>query len=78
MPVNNANSVDPDQMPRSAACNLGLHCLPMSFLWDARHKRVRIQIRILYLTKIIQVLLCYFWWHVSIILFLVACIRKKK
>ena len=36
----NANSVDPDQMPRSAASDLGLHCLPMSLLWDARHKRV--------------------------------------
>ena len=31
----NANSVDPDQ-PRSAASDLGLYCLPMSFLWDAR------------------------------------------
>ena len=25
-----ANSEDPDQTPRSAASNLGLHCLPMS------------------------------------------------
>ena len=25
-----ANSVDPDQTPRSVACDLGLHCLPMS------------------------------------------------
>ena len=24
----------------SAACDLGLHCLPMSILWDARHKWV--------------------------------------
>ena len=38
-PVHNANSVDPDQTPRSAASDLGLPCLPMSFfLWDARHK----------------------------------------
>ena len=28
--------VDPDQMPRSAASDLGLHCLPMSKKWDAR------------------------------------------
>ena len=34
----NANSVDPDQTPRSAASDLGLHCLSMSFLWDARLK----------------------------------------
>ena len=40
MPVINANSVDPDQTPRSAASDLGLHCLPMSNLWDARHKWV--------------------------------------
>ena len=36
----NANSVDPDQTPRSAASDLGLRCLPMSFLWDARLKWV--------------------------------------
>ena len=29
--VCNANSVDPDQTPRSAASDLCLHCLPMSF-----------------------------------------------
>ena len=39
----NANSVDPDQSPRSAASELGLPYLPMSFLWDARHKWVNIQ-----------------------------------
>ena len=32
----NANSVDPDQMPHSVASDLGLHCLPMFFLWDGR------------------------------------------
>ena len=31
-----ANSGDPDQTPRSAASDLGLHCLQMSPLWDAR------------------------------------------
>ena len=35
IPVFNANSVDPDQTPRSAASDLGLHCLLMSLLWDA-------------------------------------------
>ena len=38
--VFNANSVDPDQMLCSAASDLGLHCLPMSLLWDDRHKWV--------------------------------------
>ena len=32
----NANSVEPDQTPRSAMSDLGLQCLPMSLLWDAR------------------------------------------
>ena len=32
----NANSVDPDQTPHSAASDLDLHCLLMSLLWDAR------------------------------------------
>ena len=30
IPVLNANSLDPDQMSRSAASALGLHCLQMS------------------------------------------------
>ena len=37
----NANSVNPDQTPRSAASDLGLYCLPMSILWDARLERVK-------------------------------------
>ena len=40
VPVHNANSVDTDQTPRSAASDLGLHCLPMSLFGDARHKWV--------------------------------------
>ena len=31
IPVFNANSVDPDQMPLSAVSDLGLHCLPVTF-----------------------------------------------
>ena len=38
IPVFNANSVDPDQTPRTAASDLGIHFLPMSHLWDARFK----------------------------------------
>ena len=41
IPVFNANSVDPDPTPRSAASDLGLHYLPMSHLWDARLKWVK-------------------------------------
>ena len=35
IPVFNANSVDPNQTPHSAASDLSLHCLPMPILWDA-------------------------------------------
>ena len=31
IPERNANSVDPDQTPRSAASDQRLHCLPLSF-----------------------------------------------
>ena len=37
IPVFYANSVDPDQTLRSAAFDLGLYCLPMSLLRNARH-----------------------------------------
>ena len=37
----NENSVDPDQTPRSAASDLGRHCLPMLLLWDARLEWVK-------------------------------------
>ena len=36
IPLLNANREDPDQTPHSAASDLGLHCLSMSHLWDAR------------------------------------------
>ena len=38
IPVFNANSVDPDQTPHSAASDPGLYCLALSILWNARHK----------------------------------------
>ena len=31
IPVVNANNVEPDQMPYSAASDLGQHCLPIVF-----------------------------------------------
>ena len=37
IPVSNANSVDSDQTPRSAASDVGLYCLQISLLRDARH-----------------------------------------
>ena len=40
IPVFNANNVDADQTPRSAVSDLGLHCLPIPLLWDARLKWV--------------------------------------
>ena len=40
IPVLNANSIDPDQTPRSAASDLDLHCFQITLLSDARHKWV--------------------------------------
>ena len=40
-----ANSVDPDQTPRSAASDLVLLYLPMSLLWDDKQKWVKIFFR---------------------------------
>ena len=37
----NANSVQPDQTLHSAVSDLGVYCLSMSFLWDARLKWVK-------------------------------------
>ena len=53
----NATSVDHDQTPHFAASDQGLHCLPMSLLWDAKHKwvkKIKKQIR----TDIVLVLYC--------------------
>ena len=44
--ISSANSVDPDQTPRSAASDLGLHCLSMSHLLDAEHKLVKYRINV--------------------------------
>ena len=52
------NSVDPDQTPLCAASDLGLHCLPMSLLWDARHKWIKMMgwqvIKVLWSFKVVQ------------------------
>ena len=40
--VLNGNSGTPDQTPRLAASDLGLHCLPMSFLCDARYELIKV------------------------------------
>ena len=37
----NANSVATDQTPRSMVSDLDLHCLPVSIVWDAKHKLVK-------------------------------------
>ena len=38
----NANNVDPDQILRSEASDLGLRCLQISLLWNARLKWVNL------------------------------------
>ena len=41
IPVVNANRVDTNQTPHSAASDQDLHRLPMSLLWDVRYKLVK-------------------------------------
>ena len=41
MAVFNKNSVDPDQTPRCAVSDLGLHSLPIFLLWNSSLKRVK-------------------------------------
>ena len=42
----NASSVDPDQILHPVAYDLGLHCLPMSLLWDVRLKLVKVSVTV--------------------------------
>ena len=39
--VLNASRVDYDRMPHSGVSDHGLYCLPMSLLWNIRHKWVK-------------------------------------
>ena len=39
--------IDPDQMSHFMVSDLGLHCLPVSFLWDTRLKWVNVLIQII-------------------------------
>ena len=43
IPDSIADSVDPDQMLHFMVSDLDLHCLPVSLLWDARLKWVKIK-----------------------------------
>ena len=40
IPVFHANSEDLGQALHNAVSDLGLHCLPMSLLWEVTHKWV--------------------------------------
>ena len=42
IPVYNANAVDPDQTPRAAASDLGMHCLSVTLLGVSRLKWVKV------------------------------------
>ena len=46
IPVIYANSEEPDQTPRFAASDLGLHCLQMPLLWGGRLKWINLNISI--------------------------------
>ena len=40
-----ANIEKPDQTPRSAASDLGLHCLPITLLWISRQQLVKLDLK---------------------------------
>ena len=61
--VFNANSVNPDQTLQNAASDPGLHCLPMSILWDASIKWVNKHLfmyRVMYYLSFSCELKCFF------------------
>ena len=63
------NSVDPDQTPRTAASDLGLQCLLMSLLWDAKLKWVNsiAKYRMFRITCfVIKLIQC---WPITVIVF---------
>ena len=47
-------NVDPDQRRRSGETDLGLHCLPVFTLWDARHKCIKLKVRMIGSIKLRQ------------------------
>ena len=63
MTAYNANSVDPDQTPRSAESDLEVQCLQMSLLWTARHKWL----------KETQML----WWAMRLLYFITGVCTKR-
>ena len=68
----NVNSVDPDQMS-----DLGLHCLPMSLLWDARLKWVKEYLKHISLSLMLSTLGKIFSkWHFTI--FFLFCFLPRN
>ena len=57
--VFNANSVDPDQTPRSAVSDLDLHCLPMSLLLMLGRNMLRGNLRYTW-HRLVNVTFCWF------------------
>ena len=52
-----ANSGDPDQMPRSVASDLGLHCLPITLLGSSDYNRLKKTVAVRNLVKLDLILL---------------------
>ena len=63
--VLHANSLDPNQMPHSAASDLILHCLLMSLLWDARLKRVNVYLEFYFIINFYFYHYYYYFFFVS-------------
>ena len=54
-----ANSGDPDQMPCSAASDVGLHCLSVTLLGVSRLQWVNMFVPCAYLNSILCCLICF-------------------
>ena len=50
-------------MPHSAASDLGLHCLAMSLLWDAKLKRVKVPDRAA-VDDILKYMYFFYGWQI--------------
>ena len=72
-----ANSRDPDQMPHSAASDLGLHCLPITLLQVSRLQWVNnlINQHLFFFYIFIHTLIKTTWYNILLIINLVAFVH---
>ena len=55
-----ANSGNPDQLPHSAASDLGLHCLPITFLQSPDYNGLKVNPKSVYPSKNVLIIYGHF------------------